>query len=118
MIEFISHEYFPEDEYTKEICYIQLTLGSEKIRIGYMRKTMKNGGLFWGPMGTGLAKNGSKKYYAAVIYDSNFLTKDIMAFLEDRSWEQKYAMPSPSAAIPTKQISAPEQLSFLDECPF
>lgn len=119
MIEFISHETFPEDQYTKELCYLQITLGGEKIRIGYVRKTMKNGGLFWGPMSTGLTKNGSKKYFDAVIYDSNFLTKDIMQFLEARSWESGTRKETPCplyATPPNKPI--PAQMSFLDECPF
>jgi hypothetical protein len=128
MIEYISHQDFPEDQYTKELCYLQLTLGGEKIRIGYVRKMMKNGCLFWSPMSTGLAKNGSKKYYDAVIYDSNFLIKDIMAFLEARSWENagcrdaqitQYASPETVQNHTQVQLSPnASQMSFLDPCPF
>lgn len=85
-IEFISHEYFPEDEYTKELVYLCL---EGKYRVAYIRKNAKNGGLFWSVASFGITKNGTKQYYPAFMQDSNFLEKDIKDYLESRKWEKK-----------------------------
>ncbi len=82
--EFVSHESFPEDEYTKECVYISL---EGKYRVGYVRKKIQNGGMFWDVMSAGVTKNGKKQYLKAFMQDSNFLREDIMHFLESRSWE-------------------------------
>ena len=71
-IEFISHEAFPEDEYTKELVYLCL---EGKYRIAYVRKAAKNGGLFWSGVSVGISKNGKKEFYDAFMQDSNFLEK-------------------------------------------
>ena len=83
-IEFISHEHFPEDEYTKELVYLCI---EGKFRVAYIRKNAKNGGLFWAPASIGIMKNGAKQYFAAFMQDSNFLEKDIKDYLEGRKWE-------------------------------
>mgnify|MGYP001578073118 CR=1 FL=1 len=83
-IEFISHEAFPEDEYTKELVYLCL---EGKYRIAYVRKAAKNGGLFWSGVSVGISKNGKKEFYDAFMQDSNFLEKDIKNFLDNRLWE-------------------------------
>lgn len=83
-IEFISHEFFSEDEYTKELVYLCL---DGKYRVAYVRKKAKNGGLFWGVANLGVTKNGQKEYFPAFMQDSNFLEQDIKKFLENRSWE-------------------------------
>lgn len=83
-IEFISHEYFPDDEYTKELVYLCL---EQKFRVAYVRKKAKNGGMFWGVASLGATKNGQKEYYPAFVQDSNFLEQDIKEFLEKRKWE-------------------------------
>ena len=87
-IEFISHESFPSDQYTKEIVYLCL---ESKYRIAYIRKEAKNGGTFWDVMSLGISKNGVKQYYQSFMQDSSFLEKDIKAFLDSRSWEKKKA---------------------------
>lgn len=83
-IEFISHDSFPEDEYTKEIVYLCL---EGKYRIAYVRKSAKNGGLFWSVASVGATRNGQKEFFPAFLQDSNFLEKDIKDFLDKRKWE-------------------------------
>jgi len=83
-IEFVSHDSFPEDEYTKELVYICI---DGKYRVAYVRKKSQTGGLFWSVASLGLSRNGKKEYYPAFIQDSNFLDRDIKDFLEKRKWE-------------------------------
>lgn len=98
-IEFVHHEYFPEDEYTKELVYLCL---DGKFRVAYVRKKTSNGGLFWGVVGIGISKHGKKEYFPAFVQDSNFLEQDIRKFLDSRSWEL-----APSVRIaPSKEVSA------------
>lgn len=85
-IEFISHDSFPEDEYTKELVYLCLNGNS---RVLYVRKKATNGGLFWSVASLGVKRNGQKEYFPAYLQDSNFLEKDIKDFLEKRKWEGK-----------------------------
>jgi len=91
-ITFVSHEEFPEDQYTKELVYLCI---DDKYRVAYVRKQAKNGGLFWGVISAALTKDGAKTYYESFLQDSTFLEKDIRSFLEKRSWEEKRA-PSPT----------------------
>ena len=83
-IKFVSHEEFPEDQYTKELVYLCI---DEKYRVAYVRRQAKNGGLFWGVGNIAVTKDGVKAYYEAFLQDSTFLEKDIRSFLEKRSWE-------------------------------
>ena len=83
-IEYVSHDAFPEDEYIKEIVYLQL---EGKFRVLYVRKAAKNGGMFWSVASAGATRNGQKEYFPAFLQDSNFLEKDIMDFLNKRKWE-------------------------------
>ena len=119
MIEFISHDYFPDDQYTKEICYLSI---DRIFRFAYTRKAMKDGRLFWAPISAGVTLNGEKKYKASIEWDSNFLAKDIIAFLEARSWENRQPIATGSAMKGPVVIGQPqyEQTSFLDsgEPPF
>jgi hypothetical protein len=85
---FISHESFPEDQYTKEIVYLEVG-EKEKYRVGYARKQSKNGGMFWSVISAGVTKNGNKIYKDSFIIDSNIQKEDIKAFLESRGWEKK-----------------------------
>jgi len=85
-IKFVSHEYFPEDQYTQELVYLCL---DDKYRVAYVRKQAKNGGKFWSVISTSISKNGSKVYYEGFMMDSSFMEKDIRDFLEKRSWENK-----------------------------
>lgn len=98
--EFVSHEEYPEDEYTKEVVYLCF---DGKYRVGYFRKKLQNGGLFWAVPGTSVKKNGSKNNLKAFVVDSNFLNEDVMHFLESRSWENKvnvYQKPENQDGIP------------------
>lgn len=81
---YVSHEKFPEDQYTKELVYLLL---DDKYRVAYVRKQAKNGGLFWDVASIGATKDGSKAYFEAFMQDSTFLEKDIKRFLDERSWE-------------------------------
>lgn len=117
-IEFISHDSFPEDEYTKELVYLCL---ETKYRIAYVRKKASNGGLFWSVASIGATRNGKKEYFPAFLQDSNFLEKDIKTFLDNRSWEgrsvhanhatdsSKYSAPTPRSM---DEVAPNEQLPF------
>jgi len=83
-IEFISHDAFPDDDYTKEIVYLCL---EGKYRVAYVRKAAKFGGMFWSVANVRTTRNGVKEYFPAFIQDSNFLEKEIREFLEKRPWE-------------------------------
>ena len=126
MIEFISYEEFPEDPYIKEMVYLQIEPQS---RIAYVRKPMKNGGMFWSPISCAVMKNGAKKYFDSIELDSNFLKKDILAFLEARSWDVNVRTTCKAAVhsdyqtnhivpMPAPHQSIVSQMSFLDDCPF
>jgi hypothetical protein len=83
--DFVSHESFPEDEYTKEavtLCF------DGKYRVTYVRKKLQNGGMFWGEVSTSVKVNGEKKFIKGFSQDSNFLQEDIRAFLDSRAWEK------------------------------
>ena len=84
-IEFVSHEAFPEDMYTKEIVYLCI---DGRLRLAYIRKQTSAGALFWSPMTIGVMKDGRKEYFEAFAHDSSFLQQDIKSFLEARSWEK------------------------------
>ncbi len=84
---FVSHESYPEDEYTKES--VVLCVGDkDKHRITYVRKQMKTGGMFWDVISVAVKKNGEKKYLKSYSQDSNFLAEDIKNYLENRGWEK------------------------------
>lgn len=113
-IEFVSHESFPEDEYTKELVYLCL---EGKYRVAYVRKKAKNGGLFWGVGSIGITKKGAKEYFSAFMQDSNFLEQDIKSFLEKRSWEKHNAV----SAAPAGWVEAPRSMGEIaeqDQMPF
>ena len=105
-IEFISHDSFPEDEYTKEIVYLCL---EGKYRIAYVRKSAKNGGMFWGVATVGATRNGQKEFFPAFLQDSNFLEKDIKDYLEKRKWEDRSVFTKPKSM---DEVSQNEQLPF------
>jgi hypothetical protein len=84
-IKFVSHEEFPEDQYTKELVYLLI---DDKYRVAYVRKQAKNGGMFWGIPSIAVTKDGVKTYFECFLQDSSFLEKDIKKFLEDREWSK------------------------------
>lgn len=109
-IEFISHDSFPEDEYTKELVYLCL---DGKYRVAYVRKEAKNGGKFWSVATVGIKRNGQKEYFDAFMQDSNFLEKDIKEFLEKRKWENRSAF-QPQ----THQPRSMSEVAESDDLPF
>lgn len=109
-IEFISHDAFPEDEYTKEIVYLCL---EGKYRIAYIRKASKNGGLFWSVASVGATRNGQKEFFPAFLQDSNFLEKDIKTFLDNRTWENRSAF---ATSNPKTQFI--DEVAQNDQIPF
>ncbi len=110
-IEFISHDSFPQDEYTKELVYLCL---DGKYRVAYVRKAAKSGGLFWAVASVGATRNGQKEFFPAFLQDSNFLEKDIKTFLDNRSWENRAAQSSYSMpkAKSMDEVAGNEQLPF------
>lgn len=126
MIQFISHEFYPDDQYVKESC--TLTVDGAQ-RFTYVRKISKNGALWWSCINASVNFNGKKKYIDSIEWDSNFLAKDIEAFLEARSWDNAYAHRSKADVLVSAPFKAqaplqyetqkePDQMSFLDQCPF
>ncbi len=83
--EFVSHESYPEDLYIAEsttLCF------DKKYRVTYVRKKLQNGGKYWGEISASVSVAGEKKYLKSFSQDSNFLSEDIKAFLENREWEK------------------------------
>lgn len=83
--EFVSHEVYPEDQYTAEsvvLCF------DGKYRVTYLRKKMQNGGMFWDVLSSSVKCNGEKKFLKGFSQDSNFLNEDIKTFLTNRSWDR------------------------------
>lgn len=97
MFEFVSHEAFTEDEYTKEAVVLCI---EKKHRVTYVRKKMQNGGMFWDVISTAVKQNGEKKYLKAYATDSNFLQEDIKRFLEERAWERIQQFEAKSDDVP------------------
>ena len=115
-IEFISHDSFPEDEYTKELVYICL---EGKYRVAYVRKKSSNGGLFWSVASLGAKRNGVKEYFPAFLQDSNFMEKDIKEFLDKRKWESGGMGQSVSGiGYPASMDMPPAQSQKQDDFPF
>lgn len=83
--DFVSHESYPEDEYTKEAVVLCI---DKKHRVTYVRKKMQNGGMFWDVISAAVKQNGEKKYLKSYSQDSNFLYEDIKHYLESRAWEK------------------------------
>lgn len=84
--DFVNHESFPEDPYISEavtLCF------DKKYRVTYVRKKMKNGGMFWSEISAAVIANGEKKFLKSFAQDSNFLEGDIKAFLDNREWKSK-----------------------------
>jgi hypothetical protein len=104
-IKFVSHQEFPEDQYTKELVYLLI---DNKYRVAYVRKQAKNGGQFWGVPSVMVTKDGTKNYYECFLQDSSFLEKDIKKYLEDRPWANQQAIVEPTT--PT--------MNYNEEIPF
>lgn len=83
--DFISHEKYPDDQYIAESVTICL---EGKYRLTYIRKKMKNGGMFWDVISASVNHHGEKKHLKSFSQDSNFLADDIKHFLDSRGWEK------------------------------
>jgi len=86
-IECVEHFDFPEDEYTKEAVILLL---EGKYKIGYTRKKLPDGRLFWSVVSSGAKKDGKKLYIPGFEQDSKLVDRDIMKFLEKGDWEGKH----------------------------
>ena len=83
--EFVNHESFPEDEYTKEAVVL---CREKRHRVTYVRKKLQSGAMFWDVVSAAVKQNGEKKYLKSYQQDSNFLHEDIKSYLEGRAWEK------------------------------
>lgn len=101
-IKFVSHEEFPEDQYTQELVYLCI---DDKYRVAYVRKTAKNGGKYWTVPSISITKDGVKTFYETFMQDSSFLEKDIKTFLDKRPWEK-------SASIDAGKTYADQEIPF------
>lgn len=113
-IEFISHDSFPEDEYTKELVYLCL---EGKYRVAYVRKKANTGGLFWSVASLGVKRNGQKEYFPAFLQDSNFLERDIKDFLDKRKWEQSASIHAGSG-IKLERPHSMDEVAQDEQLPF
>lgn len=86
--QFASQESFPDDEYTKEVVYIDVKVEDGKLRLAYTRKVMKNGGSFWDVVSAGAMKHGKKEFLKGAQFSDSFLDKEIKEYLKNRSWEK------------------------------
>lgn len=105
MFEFVSHESYPEDEYTKESVVLCI---EKKHRVTYVRKKMQNGGMFWDVISASVKCQGEKKYLKSYSQDSNFLQEDIKSFLESRAWEKMKPISYAEAAVDRTFSKQPE----------
>lgn len=95
--DFVNHESYPEDQYIAEACVLCL---DGKHRVTYLRKKMKNGGMFWDVISAAVAHRGEKKYLKGYSQDSKFLHDDIMDFLDKRKWEKSAGVAKSSDELP------------------
>lgn len=123
MIEFISSEKFPDDNYTKELVYLQIN----GVRYGFVSKMTKQGNLFWDEISCGITVNGEKKYFKAFKFDSEFLKDDIYTVLKSRSWEKSQKFMPQNAQINYPYVEPKKEIydhvdakgqPFQDELPF
>lgn len=85
---FAGHETFPDDEYTKEVVYLDVK-GEECIyRLAYVRKVFRNGGSTWDQVSAGVTQSGKKKYIKGAQSSDNFFEQEVKEFLKNRSWEK------------------------------
>lgn len=115
--EFVSHDAFPADKYTREIVYLEIKV---PVRIAYVRKEATKGGLFWSVASVGAERDGKKEFFPAAIQDSNFLEKEIKKYLDDRVWERgqsAFVQPQPAIANYEKPQSM-DEVASQDELPF
>jgi hypothetical protein len=126
MFKFINAQSTPQDLYVTEIVTLELQVlcgrdpsGTAKycgLRMPYLRKRTKDGGLFWGPTSAGVQYHDKKNYINPRLSDS-FFNEDIETFLNDRSWETR---PNPTASPSAFTIPGvtQKQAPIQDDLPF
>lgn len=113
---FVSHEAFPHDEYTKELVYFEINV---PVRVAWVRKSVKNGGMFWSAVSTAATKDGQKEYFPAWMQDSNFVEKDMKAYLDSRKWETNSVFEQTSRSQETHQKpKSMDEVAEQDQLPF
>lgn len=117
-IEYVSHEEYPDDAFTKEI----VCLNVNGIRYNYICRRTKDGGAFWGKMSSCVAINGEKKYVESHLFQDAFLNDDCITFCKARSWAKNEVKREViNASIPTYATYTPpipaaaQQMTFIDE---
>lgn len=120
---FINAQLTPQDQYVNEIVTLEFAILNGRdsnnnpqycsLRMPYLRKRTKEGGLFWGAVSTGVQYHDKKNYLSARFSDS-FFNEDIETFLNERSWETKVNVThAPSAFTQPQQKPATQ-----DDLPF
>jgi len=107
--EFVSHESYPEDEYTKEAVVLCI---DRKHRVTYVRKKMQNGAMFWDVISAAVKQHGEKKYLKSYSQDSNFLYEDIKHFLETRAWERGNANSGGAGGYVAQKSQSDDEVPF------
>jgi len=85
---FAGHDTFPEDDYTKEVVYIDVKGEDCYYRQAWTRKVTSKGGSFWDVISAGVTKNGKKEYLKGMQCSDNFFEKDVKEYLKNREWEK------------------------------
>ncbi len=91
------------------------------VRVAWVRKTAKNGGMFWDEASVGATKNGKKEYAKAWMQDSNFLQKDMKEYLENRKWMNQisvHAQPPQQPYNPAYVPQSMDELAQQEQLPF
>lgn len=83
-IAFHAHKTFPHDEFIKEMVYLII---DGKYQVAYVRKTTRNGNMFWSVPSISVTENNEKVYLDAFIQDSRILENEILEYLKNRKWE-------------------------------
>lgn len=117
-IEYVSHEEYPEDAFTKEI----VCLNVNGVRYNYICKRTKVGGEFWDKMSASVVKDGVKKYVDSHLFQDAFLNDDCITFCKARSWAKNEVKREViNASIPTYATYTPpipaaaQQMTLPDE---
>lgn len=104
---FAGHETFPEDDFMKEVVWIDVKGEDCFFRLAYGRKVFRNGGSMWDAISAGVNKDGKKKWIKGAECNDNFFDKEVKEFLKNRSWENKQKV---QQTIP--QIQNSDELPF------
>ena len=95
--EFISHESFPDDLYTKEVVTLHFRIEKKdssffEFDVTYARrKKQQDNSLYWCEASHAVTVRGQdkKRYIDGFAQDSKSLDREIKSFLDSRAWEKK-----------------------------